>query len=29
MSLRAYLPKKELRDRSWRVPPVKRVQAGR
>ncbi len=25
MSLRAYLPKKELRDRSWRVPPVKRV----
>jgi hypothetical protein len=25
MSLRAYLPKKELRDRSWKVPPVKRV----
>ncbi|HEX5006801.1 MAG TPA: DUF1254 domain-containing protein, partial [Hyphomonadaceae bacterium] len=25
MSLRAYLPKKELLDRSWRVPPVKRV----
>jgi hypothetical protein len=25
MSLRAYLPRKELRDRSWRVPPVKRV----
>ena len=25
MSLRAYLPKKELRDRSWRVPPVKRL----
>jgi hypothetical protein len=25
MSLRAYLPKKELLDRSWRVPPVKPV----
>jgi hypothetical protein len=25
MSLRAYLPKKELRDRSWKVPGVKRV----
>lgn len=25
LSLRAYLPKKELRDRSWRVPPVVKV----
>jgi hypothetical protein len=25
MSLRAYLPKKELRDRTWKCPPVKRV----
>lgn len=25
LSLRAYLPKKELRDRKWKVPPVERV----
>jgi hypothetical protein len=25
MSLRAYLPRKELRDRSWKVPPVTKV----
>ncbi len=25
MSLRAYLPKQELRDRKWKVPPVRRV----
>ena len=25
MSLRAYLPKPELRNRSWKVPPVRRV----
>lgn len=25
MSLRAYLPKQELLDRKWRVPPVKRI----
>ena len=25
MSLRAYLPRRELRDRSWKVPPVRKV----
>jgi hypothetical protein len=25
MSLRAYLPRKELRDRSWKVPPVTKI----
>lgn len=25
LSLRAYLPRKELRDRTWRVPPIERV----
>ncbi|MBS0483475.1 MAG: DUF1254 domain-containing protein [Proteobacteria bacterium] len=25
LSLRAYLPRKELRDRAWRVPPVRKV----
>ena len=25
MSLRAYLPKQELRDRKWKVPPVRKV----
>ena len=25
LSLRAYLPRKPLRDRAWRVPPVRKV----
>jgi hypothetical protein len=28
LALRAYLPREQLRDRSWRVPPMRRIDSG-